>query len=238
MGYELLQKIGLSQNEIKIYESLLKQGLSNANEISRDTGIHRISIYDSLRSLREKGLVSLVNEGKKQIYAPANPEMLLDLIEEKENDLKKTKKLIPELTKYYNGTKTKQEIISFKGLAGIKNLLRDMLTSKTDLLDFGAEHWSKVYLGAFYIKWEKERSKQKINLRAIANERIKGVKLELSEIRWIPKHHTSRVSTYVYDNKVAMIMWSDKPLGILIKDNIISESYRNYFEFMWKNAKK
>ena len=36
-------------------------------------------------------------------------------------------------------SKEKQEIHSFKGLAGIKNILREMLTSKTEILGWDEE---------------------------------------------------------------------------------------------------
>ena len=51
-----LEKIGLSPNEAKCYLTLLKEGSASANEISRRSGIHRVSVYDAFRGLREKGL--------------------------------------------------------------------------------------------------------------------------------------------------------------------------------------
>jgi len=238
MDLNVLQKIGLSQNETKIYFALLKLGQANANEIARETGIHRVSTYDSLGTLREKGLVSLLFEDNKMIYSPADPNTINDLIEQKEKEINNIKELIPELSKFYEGTKTKNEITSFKGLAGVKNIMKDLLTAKTELLDFGAEHWSKVMYPTYYPKCEKERAKNKVHMRIIANERIKGIKLDLAELRFIEQHYTSRVSTYIYNNKVAMIMWSDKPMGVIIQDETINKSYKNYFEFLWKHAKK
>jgi len=42
-----LEKIGLSPNEAKCYLALLKEGSASANEISRRSGIHRVSVYDA-----------------------------------------------------------------------------------------------------------------------------------------------------------------------------------------------
>lgn len=53
-----LEQAGLSPNEAKCYATLLKLGSASANEISRKSGIHRVSVYDALRGLHEKGLIT------------------------------------------------------------------------------------------------------------------------------------------------------------------------------------
>ena len=53
---ELLQSLGLSKNEAKIYETLLRQGEVGVGVISENPA-HRRNVYDSLNRLMEKGLV-------------------------------------------------------------------------------------------------------------------------------------------------------------------------------------
>ena len=40
-----LSRIGLTENEIKIYINLLKLGSSTAYEIGKQTGIYRVHVY-------------------------------------------------------------------------------------------------------------------------------------------------------------------------------------------------
>ncbi len=234
---EELQKVGLSPNEAKCYMALLNMGSASANEISRKSGIHRVAVYDAIRGLREKGLVSQVMKVNKMLFEAANPEKIEEIIKEKEEQLENVRRQIPLLEKCFLSVKEKQEVHSFKGLAGIKTILQDMLKSKTEILDFGAEYMVKDLLKNYYSTWERERLKNKITMRIIANLRIKPVKMRLAEIRYVPEKFTSSVSTYVYGNKIAMIMWVEFPIGIIIEHSTVAESYRNYFEYVWSISK-
>ena len=79
MEKEQLEKIGLSPNEAKCYLTLIKIGSASANEISRKSGIHRVSVYDALRGLREKGLISQIMKSNKLLFEAANPERIFDI---------------------------------------------------------------------------------------------------------------------------------------------------------------
>ncbi|MEK6950699.1 MAG: helix-turn-helix domain-containing protein [Nanoarchaeota archaeon] len=231
-----LETAGLSPNETKCYLVLLKVGSASANEISRQSGVHRVSVYDALRGLREKGLVSQILKANKLLFEAGNPEKITEIINEKVAQLEQVKKIVPELLLDFTLAKEKQEIHSFKGLPGIKTVLQEMLKSRTELLDFGAEYKIKEFLPYDYPKWDRERVKQKIKMRIIANSRIKPVTIPLTTIRYVPEEFNSSVSTYIFDYKVALIMWVEGPLAVLIEHKAVYESYKNYFEYLWKMA--
>src|SRR3989344_4005590 len=118
MKQEKLEKIGLSPNEAKCYLVLLKIGSASANEISRKSGVHRVSVYDALRGLAEKGLVSQITKANKLLFEAGNPNRIMEIIKEKEEKLDETKRIVPELILDFNMAKEKQEIHSFKGIVG------------------------------------------------------------------------------------------------------------------------
>ena len=238
MKKELLEKIGLSPNEIKCYIHLLQLGSASANEVSRASGTHRVSVYDALRGLREKGLISQITRANKLLFEAGSPDRINEIIKEKEEELEETKKIVPELLNYFNSSSEKQEVHSFKGLIGIKNILKEMVSSKTEILDFGAEYKIKQFLPHDYPKWEKERINKKIRMRIVANIELKPTKIPYADIKYIPSEFNSNVSTYIFDGKVALIMWIEFPLGIIIESKDVYESYKNYFEYLWKAAKK
>ncbi len=235
MKLQLLQHAGLSQNEAKCYLALLKLGSASANEVSRRSGIHRVSVYDALRGLREKGLVSQITKANKLLFEAANPKRIQTLIEEKEVQLAKAKEVIPELALDFGQT-TPQEMHSYKGLAGIKTILQLTLEAKGEILDFGAEFKIKEFFPQYYFHWEKARIKKKIPWRIVASSKIGKVKMALAKIRYVPEQFNSSVSTYIFDDKVAIIMWVEEPLGMLIEHKAVHESYKNYFEYLWQTA--
>ena len=237
MKEDQLMKVGLSPNESKCYIALLKLGSASANELSRKSGIHRVSIYDALRGLVEKGLVSQITKASKLLFEAGNPEKLLQIIKEKEEQLENAKKIIPELLLDFKMAKEKQEIHSFKGIAGIKTIFSEMLKSKTEILDFGAEFKVKEFLPHDYPKWDKDRVKNKIKMRIVANIKIKPTKIPLTDIKYVPEESQSDVSTYIFDGKVALVMWVEGPMGVIIEHKAVYESYKNHFEYLWKTAK-
>ncbi|MFA6460878.1 MAG: helix-turn-helix domain-containing protein [Candidatus Woesearchaeota archaeon] len=238
MKQDQLEKIGLSPNETKCYLTLLKIGSSSANEISRKSGIHRVSVYDALRGLHEKGLISQISKSNKLLFEAGNPEKISEMISQKESELLEARKIVPELLLDFNLAKQKQEIHSFKGLAGIKTILQEMLKSKSEILDFGAEYKIKEYLPYDYPKWDKERVLRRIQMRIVANFKIKPTTIPLTKIKYVPEEFNSSVSTYIFEDKVALIMWVEMPLGVLIEHKSVADSYRSYFEYLWKTARE
>ncbi|MBI4148850.1 TrmB family transcriptional regulator [Candidatus Woesearchaeota archaeon] len=238
MQQEKLKKAGLSPNEAKCYLALLKAGSTSANEISRRSGVHRVSVYDALRGLREKGLISQITKANKLLFEAGNPEKIAEIIEGKESELEEAKKVVPELLLDFQAAKEKQDVHSYKGLAGVKTVLKEMLASKTEILDFGAEYKIKDFLPYDYPKWDKERIKSKIQMRIIANISIKPTRIPLTRIKYVPEKFNSSVSTYIFDGKVALIMWVEEPLGIIVEHKAAYASYKNYFEYLWKVAQR
>ena len=70
MDKQQLINIGLSNNEVDIYLSLLESGQSLVGEITKKTKINRTHIYDRLQKLINKGLVSyIIKNNRKYFYA-------------------------------------------------------------------------------------------------------------------------------------------------------------------------
>jgi len=57
------------------------------------------------------------------------------------------------------------------------------------------------------------------------------------EFRFL-KDYSPPVTTFIYSNKVATIIWGETPTAFVIESKEAAEGYRNYFELMWNVAKK
>ncbi len=233
---ESLEKAGLTRVEAKVYLALLDLGPSLAGQISKKTGVHRRNIYDSLDRLAEKGLVSYIVKNNRKYFEATNPERLVDLIKEKEEELKQS---IPQLSELFTKTKVKEETLFYKGKEGLKSVFEDQLKEGgKEILVLGASADASSIL-SFYLKWYNQRRKErKIKLRIIANTFSRGkMKAPLSEIRYISDLGPAAIN--VYADKVAIILWSmEKPLAVVIKNRDVANSYRVFFEHIWKVARK
>ncbi len=49
---------------------------------------------------------------------------------------------------------------------------------------------------------------------------------------------TDPTTTYIYGNKVAVVIWlKERSLAIMIEDDIIAKSFKEFFEILWRTAK-
>ena len=63
-------------------------------------------------------------------------------------------------------------------------------------------------------------------------------KLPLSEIKALPKEYITPAAVNVYGDKTATIVWGNKPVAFVVENKEYADSFRNYFEMLWKLAKK
>lgn len=64
----VLNALGFSENEAKVYMTLLKSGQMNGYEASKASGVPRSKIYMILERLLQKGVLSSSNNGKYVVY--------------------------------------------------------------------------------------------------------------------------------------------------------------------------
>ncbi|QRG68431.1 TrmB family transcriptional regulator [Brevibacillus choshinensis] len=77
--WEQLQLFGFNQYEAKAYTALVSLGKSNAYQISKESGIPRARIYDTLETLVSRGLVMLEEAGDgAKSYSPLPVEVFLE----------------------------------------------------------------------------------------------------------------------------------------------------------------
>src|SRR3989344_1436238 len=106
MDTQILEDIGLTNAEIKVYLALLELGSATAGPII------------------EKRLISFVKEGKRNRYQASNPKHIVEYIDEKKE---RFEQILPDLLKKQKISKEKPEIITFKGIKGVKELLLELL---------------------------------------------------------------------------------------------------------------
>lgn len=74
---DALQEMGLSLNEAKAYQALLRDGPANGYEVSKRASITRSVVYGVLDRLLDKGLVLQV-DSEPIVYAPLPPSQLMN----------------------------------------------------------------------------------------------------------------------------------------------------------------
>lgn len=236
MDTTALKDLGLTKNEIDIYLALLDEGSSNAGKLSIRTNMHRRTTYDTLNSLKEKGIITYFENSGIISYTPIDPERLLDLCKEREDNINK---LIPILKQKQNLPKYHNNASVYQGIKAIKSVFEDLLCCK-EYFAFGEGMKTVESLGDFFDYFQREKKRLKIKSKIIMGQEYKNTKTvtgSYGEFKFL-KEYVSPALTYIYDNKVAIIIWSEEPTAFLIKSKQAYESYKNYFNLLWKIAKK
>ena len=231
---EQLSRIGLTKTETKIYLALLDLGKSQPGVLSRRTGVHRRSIYDVLDRLIEKGLASYILENGKRFYIASDPKRIQEIIGEHQDLLNQ---VLPQLEAKFHHSKGKQETLFFRGKEGIKTIFEDQIKEGKDVFIINASHLAKEQLRFYISHYTDKRVKKKIKLYAIYAGTPHQKQVPLAEIRYLPESFSSLVSTNVYGNKAAIILWLTDPVAILIKQPDIAMAFKQYFDLLWKIAK-
>ena len=80
---KVLLQLGLSESEISVFLTLLQSEPLSVQDISRASGINRVTIYAALDSLEKRGLVAETKKGMRRLFVAERPEELKTIVEEK-----------------------------------------------------------------------------------------------------------------------------------------------------------
>ncbi|MFA5992962.1 MAG: helix-turn-helix domain-containing protein [Candidatus Pacearchaeota archaeon] len=237
---EILELIGLSKNEIIVYLDLISHNHSSALEISKRTKIHRSNTYDSIRTLIEKGFLSETIKDNKRIFNAIEPHKIKNYIKQKEHEFDL---ILPELTNLKQNENNPGTINISQGPFAAREALLDLLKLRNPIFVYGASKEAVETFGEGFLKeFHKERIKNKIHMKHIYNknaqERISYLnKLKFTEARALPEKYDSSVSTNICEDFILLLIFSKPVLVIKIKNKEIAESYKKYFDLIWKSAK-
>jgi len=232
--HEKLQQAGLTGNESKAYLELLKKGELSANQIAKNVGMDRTLIYTVLNHLIEKGQVNYIVKENKKVFSCSTPEALLNPIKAKETIILD---LIQELGKIKTEKHEPVEIKVYEGKEGFRTFMNITLKEK-ELLAFGGTGRAYDLLYEMPVIG-KQLEKSGSILKVILDEqhkkhnftKFKNVHVRIADAK-------SESTTSIFGDYVSIHMIKDKPIVILIRNKDIAKSYKNYFNFMWKAAKK
>lgn len=247
MDTKILEKIGLTEGEVRVYLALLDLGSSSTGHIIDKSHITSSKVYVILERLEQKGLVSHVIKNNVKYFQVADPNRLLDYMAKKKDELEydteQISKIIPSLKLKREKFYELQETTMYQGLKGFQTSLQEFIsdiTSGGEFVVFGAKgpfgREFEIFIRHFYV----EKEKKGIKTRLIYNSKYKHVlelykNLKLTQVRFIDKITPSTV--VITKGKVLIICYGDDPRQVLIKSTPIAESYYQFFESMWETAK-
>lgn len=252
---DVLKTLGLDDDEIKTYLTLLEVGKPvTVGTLAKHMGVPRPSLYGFLKRLHGRGLVSQsTNMSDIRTFFAVAPEQVSLIIDQKIGDLLKTqnlyKTLLPELQSNQETELITPRFQLFEGEEGVKHVLKDMLLyHDIETQAFWPIKSMLEVLGPDFFRYHnKERIKNNLSTRAIwppsqvvdiKDHPYLGVgKSFKREIRVAPKEIDFSMGYWIYGNKVAFISSRKESFGFIIESAELVEMLRTQFEVLWKASK-
>jgi sugar-specific transcriptional regulator TrmB len=121
-------ELGLTGNETKVYEVLLRLGKTSAGHICKESQVPYGRIYTVLASLEEKGLIKVIPEETKK-YVASDPEKLHEIIDNKIKNLMEIDNKVKELKKIYEEHEVEPVILA-KGKSNFYKINKEIKSSE------------------------------------------------------------------------------------------------------------
>ncbi len=247
-----LRKIGLTEGEIKVYEALLDLGECTKTKLAKRSGISPSNIYDVTNRLIEKGIISKVEKNGVAHFSAVHPRHLMDFLEQKEEEIQKEKdfvnQILPSLMLKFQEAKEKVNVEVFQGWNGMKTIFEDIIDEckKGDKnYIFGASKGeSDKQADRFFLKYSKLREKKGIITNIIFNKDLRNrktrvdffIKSKKCNVKFL--NQSTPAEILLYKNKACIIILTKEPLVIRVSSKEVKDSFKQYFDVMWKIAKK
>jgi sugar-specific transcriptional regulator TrmB len=248
---EFLKQLGLSEIESKLYEGLLDMGSTTVMELANKVGIKRITAHFNIESLIEKGLVVQTRKGARRQIIAEDPEKLIDIIEQKEEEIGKLKQSLPYFidkirdqipaqtstseteVNYYEGKSLVKKIyddaLSFKELRTYANLTEMQKYFPENLDVFNKAMRTNPDLQVLEIVEDTQEARAQISISS---------KNDTYFYKFLPKgYKLTAADILIYEGKVAIITARNPVTGIVIKSDEYYQNSKNIFDLLWQVLK-
>lgn len=239
-----LTQLGLTEYEAAVYLAVLELGPCNAGPLVKQTKLHRMNVYSSLKKLEDLNLISVFMKNNRQQFQATNPDNILAPLKEQEI---LAKQLIPQL----NALKSKQNkemgVQILYGTEGFWLNIQEIAKSagKTDKIMriIGGAPDSEFYkaIEPHYSEYQKLLQKSKVAKWLLspreesANFKEKFTKEDKKNRLKTAPGMRSPTYTRITPEMVSIELYTTPLMIIQIKNKAVASSYLEQFDLLWKS---
>lgn len=240
----VLMDIGLHETEVRFYLAALELGQAPMRDIARKAGISRTNAYDVFSRLLEQRLVNEIPQAtdRSMLIMAESPERVLEIVEERR---KKLEAVMPELLSLHNRVPAKPKVRYFQGADGIKAVLDETIACRSKML-LGILSMSDLYEvpgRAWMDDNVRRRIQAGVTLRVVRSP-TKDLHpfwsdnpADLRILRYAPDHFSFSMTTYIYDDTVALISSREENFAMTIESAEFAAMQTGLFETLWTTSR-
>lgn len=240
----VFKEVGFSGNATVVYGALLETGSATITTLQEKTSLHPQIIYNAIEELQREGLSSHVIERGRRRFQAGSPSLLLQVQQER---LANIENILPALLLKYD-QKQQQAVFVYSGNADFQKARERVIRSIPKggcyyIVNNGGKKFKQAMEGT-YTEAERLRIKRGIykkivdftdSFSEVGAPTGEGEKL--SEYRYLPDIEGGPTSTLFGGDYLRINVWTDPVLTILIQNKELVESYKKYFDVLWRQAK-
>ena len=253
-----LTKLGLSEEEARVYLACLEIGGGPVSNIARKANVQRVGCYHTLSNLQRKRLLSQYDKGGVKCFAPEPPEQFLKLAEERVN---LAKGLLPELKTLVSALGFKPKIRFYEGRDGVERVFQESLgiaaakkaakqpTQKLEILGYTDLKAVTDFFPAFFLTYTHERLRRGIKSRYLSPTTVETVHVldkflpkdfdpNLIEILLVNRNQfLFENEILIFGNSVGVVsLKKDELLGLIVESPTFARTMKAVFDLAWLGA--
>lgn len=238
----------MTNKEKVVFEVLASMGAVSASQIAKASSLNRTALYHTLRLLINKGLVFQVKKNDTTLFQAVNLE---DFSLWTKKRIKEFEEVANKITSSYsrvNHPVLHSGIRYFEGGEAVKKLYNETWRENTDKKIMAITDYKKAYetMGQFFNEEYfplRVKSGVKVqsllSLGAYAKNDMSRASELLRDMRFSDVLKDLGIEINIFDDKVAIVAFDKKsPMGMIIKNTIISKAFKKIFTYLWDNSKK
>jgi sugar-specific transcriptional regulator TrmB len=236
---KILEELGLSENEARVYYASLQIGSASIAELAARSGVKRTTVYSVLDGLIEKELVTRSAHNFKNKIIPREPKELAHLLELKRRRLDGA---LPHLNAISQLPAQESILQYYRGmdkLRGIYSQMLELVQPGDDYLVLGnQEAWFRLS-PQFFEDFLERRSVLPIKVRMILTPSSTALDRKVAQhknekIRLLPPDSKITTNLVVIPTRVFIHQLVEPVTGIVIDNPHVVTMHQEMFEHVWQ----
>ncbi|MFH1649195.1 MAG: helix-turn-helix domain-containing protein [Candidatus Woesearchaeota archaeon] len=243
MNIEVIEDLGFSQREAQAYLALLELGPSTITPITEHTGIPSSKIYEVLRRLADKGMVSYIVKGRAKHFQAAAPENLLNTFNDRKT---RFESILEELKKKQEFTNKQSKVEYVEGKKAIFSILNKLLNEAKpgeEYFAFSVGHEHKdQQVSTFMANYALKRQAKKFQMKVLSYEEYR-TEIENAYPARILRMINNRFTKFRFPQGVIILgdvlvlhSWEEPATATIIHSRKTAQEYKEFFNQIYTSA--